>query len=208
VREMVGYKFVTNALQDKLGVVKANVSVELTPRLIKEFAKREVRFSIDEYIDELIISCWDKEYKDDIESIIRNAAIEKIVKETKESDTIVRSFKVKLDVDDIDMHALDEAYRKEKEREKEKEQRKSMLAEIKSILKELEKHKLVTEFAESNDWVNATLIDGTEIRARVHYYDELEKALNTLKSLNREMMLLRAIEKWRKEIEELKKGKK
>ena len=204
---MVGYKFVTNALQDKLGIVKANVSVELTPRLIKEFAKREVRFSMDEYIDELIISCWDDEYREDIDSIIKNAAIEKIVKETKESDTIIRSFKVKLDVDDIDFQALDEAYNKKKEREKERKQRKSMLAEIKSILGELKKQKLVEEFRESDDWVNATLIDGTEIRARVHYYDELEKALNTLKNLNREMMLLRVIEKWRKEIEELKKSK-
>jgi hypothetical protein len=201
------YKFVTDKLQKTLGVVEAKISVELTPRLIKELAQRGVKFNISSLKEgELQISTnYSYKYDDMIREEIRKASIEKIVREAKDSNTIVADFEVKLDVNDIDLQTIDNAYRKELEDREEYERRKNMLAEIKAMLRDLEKQKIVTEFRDMNDYVKATFVDGTELSCGL--YGDLESVLQSLKNLNKEQILMRVIEKLRQEIKELEKEK-
>jgi hypothetical protein len=198
------YKFVTEELQKTLGVVEAKISVELTPQLVKELAQRGMKFDI--IRDELLISSrYSGEYGDFIREEIRKAAIEKIVREVKDSNAIVTDFKVKLDVNDVNLQAIDNAYRKELEKQEEYKRRKNMLAEIKAILRDLQEQKIVTEFRDMQDYVKAELIDGTEISCGL--YGNLENTIQSLKNLNKEQILMRVIEKLKKEIAELEKEK-
>jgi hypothetical protein len=203
------YRFVTNKLQDKLGVVEAEVRVELTPQLIRELAQRGVKFNIGSLKEgerELQISTnYSYEYDDMIREEIRKAAIEKIMREVKDSNAIVADFEVKLDVNDIDLQTIDNAYRKELEDRKEHERRKNMLAEIKRILKDLQGQKIVVDFRDMNDYIKARFIDDSELSCGL--YDNLENIIQSLKALNKEQILIRVIEKLKRKIEELEKEK-
>jgi len=200
----VAYKFVTEELQDKLGVVEARVYVEFAPQLIKELAKRKIKFEISN--NELYIKSdlsWD--YRDEVKTMLRKVAIEKIARETKDIDTIVTEFRVKLDVNDIDFSEIDKLYNEELEKQKELEKRKNMLVEIKRILRNLQEQKIVVDFRDMNDYVKAEFVDGTELSCGL--YGDLENTIQSLQSLNKEQILLRVIEKLRQEIKELEKEK-
>jgi hypothetical protein len=198
------YRFVTEELQKPLGVVEAKVFVELTPRLIKELARRGMKFDIVK--DELLISSWySDEYGDFIREEIRKAAIEKIVREVKDPNAIVTDFEVKLDVNDVNLQAIDDAYRKELEKQEEYKRRKNMLAEIKAILRDLQEQKIVIELRDMNDYIKATFVDGSELSCGLH--SNLENIIQSLKTLNKEQILIRVIEKLRQEIKELEKEK-
>jgi hypothetical protein len=198
------YKFVTSSLQDKLGVVEAKIYVEFTTELVRELAKRKIKFEISS--NELYLRSdlsWD--YRDEVIEILRKAAIEKIAKETKDIDTIVTEFRVKLYASDIDFAEIDKLYNEELEKQKELEKRKNMLAEIKAILRDLEKQKIVVDFRDMNDYVKAELVDGTELSCGL--YGDLENTIQSLKNLKKEQILVRVIEKLRQEIKELEKEK-
>ena len=198
------YKFVTSSLQDKLGVVEAKIYVEFTPELVRELAKRKIKFEISS--NELYIRSdlsWD--YKDAITEILRKAAIEKIARETKNIDTIVTEFRVKLYANDIDLAEIDKLYNEELEKEQERVKQKNLFAEVKSILKDLQKQGIVSDLQDLGEYVKARLIDDTKLDYSLH--DDLENAIKSLKNLNKEQILLRVIEKLRQEIKELEKEK-
>ena len=196
------YKFVTSSLQDKLGVVEAKIYVEFTPELVRELAKRKIKFEISS--NELYLwsdlSC---DYKDAITEILRKAAIEKIARETKNIDTIVTEFKVKLCASDVDFAEIDKLYNEELKKEQKHEKQKNLLVEVKSILKDLKKQGIVSDLQDLGDYVKARLIDDTKLDYGL--YDDLENAIKSLKNLNKEQILLRVIEKLKKEIAELEK---
>ena len=201
---MGAYKFVTSSLQDKLGVVEAKIVVEFTTELVKELAKRKIKFQISS--NELYLRSdlsWD--YRDEVIEIVQKAAIEKIARETKNIDTIVAEFRVKLDVSDIDFSEIDKLYNEELEKQKEHERRKNMLVEIKRILRDLQEQKIVVDFRDMNDYVKATFVDDSELSCGL--YGDLENIIQSLKALNKEQILVRAIEKLRQEIKELEKEK-
>jgi hypothetical protein len=196
------YKFVTSSLQDKLGVVEAKIYVEFTTNLVRELAKRKIEFQI--LSNELYIRSnlsWD--YRDAITELLRKAAIEKIARETKNIDSIVTEFRVKLDVSDVDFAEIDKLYNEELEKEKEREKRKNLFAEVKAILKDLEEQGIVSDLQDLGDYVKAEFIDGTRLDYSLR--SDLENAVKSLKNLNKEQILLRVIEKLRKEIKELEK---
>jgi hypothetical protein len=205
VKVKATYRFVTHKLQDRLGVVEAKISVELTPQLVKELAQRGVKFDISLLKEgELQISTnYSYQYRDTVIEEIRKSAIEKIAREVKDSSAVVADFEVKLDVNDIDLQTIDSAYREELEKEKEHKRRMDMLAEIKAILRDLKEQNIVVELRDMNDYVKAELIDGTEISCGL--YGDLDSVLQSLKNLNKEQILMRVIEKLKKEIAELKK---
>jgi hypothetical protein len=205
VRKMgVEYKFVTEELQDKLGVVKAKVFVEFTPELVRELAKRKIRFEISD--NELHIRSdlsWD--YRDGVIDILRKAAIDKIARENRDVDTIVTEFGVELDVGDIDFSKIDKLYNEELAKEQEREKQKNLLAKVKTILRELNKQRIVSDLYDMGDYVKAELVDGTKLSYGLT--DNLESAIQSLESLDKVQILMRVIEKLKQEIKELEKEK-
>jgi hypothetical protein len=198
------YKFVTSSLQDKLGVVEAKISVEFAPNLIRELAKRKIKFEI--LSNELYLqSDLSGDYRDAITELLRKATIEKIAKETKNIDSIVTEFRVKLDVSDVDFAEIDKLYNEELEKEKEREKQKNLLAKVKAILKDLKKQRIVSDLLDLGDYVKAELIDGTKLCYGLS--DNLERAIQSLESLDKVQILMRVIENMRKEIEQLEKEK-
>jgi len=203
------YRFETKELQDKLGVVEARINVELTPALIKRLAQRGMRFYISSNGELGITSDMSYKYDNTVTEAIRKAAIDKIIKEIKEVNTTTAEFNVKLDTSDIDFSEIDRAYEKELEEQRKYEQKKMMLEEIKTILRELKKQNLLAEFVESENAVRAELIDGTEIRVWLDTteFSKVENIVQRLRNLKKEEILIRVIEKLKQEIKELKKEK-
>ena len=202
-------------LQKEIGIVDAEISVYLSANLIREIAKRKVKF---ENAGLRMVITHEEGYGEaarKIIDLIKNAAIKKVV----QSGRLDRVYSVTLHSSDVDFTEVDklieeiteEINRKEEEKRRREEEKRRKEEEAVKMIKEIEEiiKQVPSELIEEYRKGHAYLYVGKE-RVYLHFderecgYDSIKQTYETLKNIDVNELLNLRIKALKEKIKELK----